>query len=106
MAEVARRTIHTDEALDVARTALEVAQCTSDKIDRVLAILGTEEEDGKGGFTATGIVGRVRRVESTAFKLVRSYEGWFKTAGGFGGAIVLIAGLVTFLVSNHIVKVG
>lgn len=101
-----RPVAHQDEALDIAKAALSVAQATSDKVDRVISMLGTETEDGRGGYAATGLLGRVRRVESTALGLVRKYQGWFQVFAGFGGAITFVAALVTFLVSNHIVKIG
>jgi hypothetical protein len=82
----------------VKETALTIARRTEAKVDQILALVGQETEDGKGGFTGTGLMGRVRRLED-GNKRVWSKVGAMAAFGsGFAGAFGLIASVVAFLV--------
>lgn len=97
--------IKPDEALETARAALAVAQASSQKIDKVLVLLGEEHEDGRGGFEATGLLGRLRRVEAATSKLFLKYQTWINMGIGFGTAGTLaltVAGGVWYFVSQHL----
>ncbi len=98
----AENQVRDDEALQVAQEALDVARATSSKVDQILTLLGQEQEDGAGGYVATGLLGRLRRVEASALKLVKTYEGWFKFFAGFGVAFAMLATVIWFLAKDAI----
>lgn len=75
------------------------------KLDKILEILGQEKEDGKGGYVAVGLLGRLRRVEEVALKLVKTYEGWFKFGAGFGAAGAISLTVIWFLTKGTIAAI-
>lgn len=93
------------QALDVANRALAAHSGLDAKLDQIINLLGTEQEDGQGGFIATGLLGRVRRVEATALNLVRKYQGWFQFAGGVGAATTILGAIIWFLTKAKITSI-
>lgn len=91
-------------ALDVSNKALAATSGLDAKLDQIIGMLGTEQEDGKGGYTSTGLLGRVRRVEATALALVRKYQGWFQVFVGFGVASAFFGGIIWFLAKGKITQ--
>lgn len=55
--------------------------------------IGTEEEDGLGGYKGTGIMGRTRRNEDEVKRLKNLYHKWIAFGTGFAacGGTALIA---------------
>lgn len=49
----------------------------------VLDRLGDEKEDGQGGYTGTGLMGRTRRNEIQVTKLKELYHRWIAFGAGF-----------------------
>lgn len=92
-------------ALAVSKKALEATHGLDGKLDKIIAMLGTETEDGHGGYEATGLLGRVRRVEATALGLVRKYQGWFQTFAGFGSATFIFGTVLWFLTKGKIAAI-
>lgn len=108
------RTMHVPEAdamslaqaaLDVSNKALAATSGLDAKLDQIIGMLGTEQEDGKGGYTSTGLLGRVRRVEAVSLALVRKYQGWFQIALGFGVSSAFFIGVIWFLTKGKIATI-
>jgi hypothetical protein len=76
----------------------------------ILAKLGDEQEDGQGGYTGTGLMGRTRRNEIQAVKLKELYHRWIAFGAGFCacfGALVAVlwwafGDKIGFVLKGHI----
>lgn len=72
------------------------------KLDDLLRLIGKEEEDGKGGYTGTGIVGRVRRAEDGQQALMAKYKAWIAWGTGFCTALMSSVAIIWWLVSDKV----
>lgn len=52
-------------------------------LKEVLSALGSEKEDGEGGYIGTGLMGRTRRNEMQVVKLKELYHRWIAFGAGF-----------------------
>lgn len=98
MEDLSRRLDEQDNAITGARGDITILGVAVQRVETLLkgmvAVLGTEEEDGKGGYTGTGIVGRTRRNEADVRALKALYHRWIAFGAGFcaclGGSAVLV----------------
>ena len=82
-----------------------VTQRVEGKLDRLIKVLGSEDEDERGRRVGTGVVGRLMRVETTVAKRFSLYDGWIKMAAGFSAAVLIAAPVIWWLVSSKVAHV-
>lgn len=70
------------------------------KLDELMRLIGKEEEDGSGGYTGTGLVGRVRRSESSVEALMQKYKAWIAWGTGFCTALMAAVAVIWWLVAD------
>lgn len=70
------------------------------KLDDLLTLIGKEQEDGKGGYTGTGLVGRVRRAEQGQEALMTKYKAWIAWGTGFCTALTAAVAIIWWLVAD------
>ena len=72
------------------------------KMDSILLLVGSEEEDGDGGFKGVGLLGRMRRVEESQNTLMSKYKTWIAWGGGFCTAGVSMTAFIWWLISDKL----
>lgn len=72
------------------------------KMDAILLLVGSEEEDGEGGFKGVGLLGRMRRVEESQNTLLSKYKTWIAWGGGFITAGSAMTAFIWWLVSDKL----
>jgi hypothetical protein len=74
----------------------------SAKLDQVLGLLGEETEDGRGGYKATGLLGRVRRAEDKLDNIHRKYAYWLWGVSGFTSALSACLTVIWYFTKDKI----
>ena len=77
-------------------------QRVESKMDAVLLLVGTEEEDGEGGFKGVGLLGRMRRVEESQSTLMSKYKTWIAWGGGFISAMGAGVAVIWWLIADKL----
>lgn len=72
------------------------------KMDAILLLVGSEEEDGEGGFKGIGLLGRMRRVEDSQNTLLQKYKTWIAWGGGFVTAGTAMTAFIWWLVADKL----
>lgn len=72
------------------------------KMDAILLLVGSEEEDGDGGFKGVGLLGRMRRVEESQTSLLSKYKTWIAWGGGFVTAMSFMMAVLWWLISDKL----
>lgn len=72
------------------------------KMDAILLLVGSEEEDGDGGFKGVGLLGRMRRVEESQTSLLGKYKTWIAWGGGFVTAGSAMTAFIWWLVADKL----
>jgi len=72
------------------------------KMDTILMLVGSEEEDGDGGYKGVGLLGRMRRVEDSQNNLLSKYKTWIAWGGGFCTAGVSMTAFIWWLISDKL----
>lgn len=72
------------------------------KMDTILMLVGSEEEDGDGGYKGVGLLGRMRRVEESQNTLLSKYKTWIAWGGGFCTAGVSMTAFIWWLISDKL----
>lgn len=78
------------------------AQRVETKVDTLLLLMGEEKEDGKGGYTGVGLVGRVRRAEAGQEALMAKYKAWIAWGTGFCTALTAAVAIIWWLVADKL----
>lgn len=106
MDELRRRLDGQDRALEQVRndqsTMILAVQRVEKSIADILTAVGMEKEDGQGGYSGTGLLGRARRTEIRQDKLERLYRQWIAYGAGFVSCFTVIAGVVWWLIGDKI----
>jgi len=72
------------------------------KMDAILLLVGSEEEDGDGGFKGVGLLGRMRRVEESQTSLLSKYKTWIAWGGGFVTAMTFMVAVIWWLIADKL----
>lgn len=79
-----------------------VMQRIESKMDAILLLVGSEEEDGDGGFKGVGLLGRMRRVEESQSTLLSKYKTWIAWGGGFITCMSFMVAVLWWLISDKV----
>lgn len=104
--ELRKRLNSQDRSIEQIRGDVSLQTGAIQRIETAFAELrkqiGTEEEDGKGGYTGTGIIGRTRRTEREMLTLKKSYARLIWFGSGFTANIVIVSGVIWYLIGDKV----
>jgi hypothetical protein len=70
----------------------QTGEDTKKGVDAIVTLLGSETEDGDGGWKGIGLLGRIRRNEGEVGRLTKLYNRWINYGAGFITCLLVVGG--------------